>query len=201
MYSPRALLTSVFVLSGTASVSADCLSDFNAANGQRSEFARYEVKVSADIVAPDGQVVRRMESSSEFDTTHGLRMKTSGLSTQSDFIIIGEQGWNLTNGVWYDMPSEQLKLALEGVVADRYVFDRDATNFECPGEMEFEGKPYESFVFDQAVATLQTSVTAHFDLVSRLPVATVSNATVNDYKVTITTRFRFDADIRIEAPN
>jgi hypothetical protein len=158
------------------------------------------MNVTADVIAPDGSVSKHMSSSSQFDMTGGLRMKTSGLNTQSDFVIIENAGWNLTNGSWVPMPAEQLKLALESVVADRYVYDKDTADFECPGERPFEGKSYQTFVFRQTVGTLETQVAAHFDAASRLPSATVANAEVGGYKIVITTRYRFDPDIRIETP-
>jgi hypothetical protein len=202
----RALEARTVFLAGLLAVSmgrdgwADCLADFNAINSQRRDTARYAMEVSADVLSPEDSVVKHMASSSLFDLTDGVRMKTSGLNTQADFILIGEEGWTLAAGQWTPMPAEQVKLALEGVVANRYVYDRDARDFECPGEAGFEGKPHESFVFNQTVGALENRVTAWFDPATRLPVAVVSNAEVNGYKVVATTRYRFDPAIRVEIP-
>lgn len=202
----RQLNLSIVLLAGALLASAaqdgwaDCLSDFTGINRHRPDAVRYGVEVVADVLAADGTVVRRMASSSLFDMTQGLRMKTSGLNTQADFIIVGEKGWTLAKGAWVPMPLEQLQQSLESVVADRYVYDQNAREFECPGEATFEGKPYRGFVFRQMIGTLDTRVTAYFDLASYRPVATVSDADVNGYRLAITTRYRFDPTIRIERP-
>lgn len=193
-------LAGILVAASGQQSRADCLSDFNGINRHRPEAARYAVEVVADVLDPDDKVVKHMASSSLFDMSDGVRMKTAGLNTQADFIIIGDEGWNLAKGAWTPMPPEQLKQALEGVVADRYVFDKDARDFECPGEAAFEGKAYRAFVFRQSVGTLDTRVTAYFDPSSYLPVATVSDAEINDYRLAVTTRYRFDPAIRIERP-
>lgn len=194
------LLAGALLASAAQDGWADCLSDFTGINRHRPDAVRYGVEVVADVLAADGTVVRRMASSSLFDMTQGLRMKTSGLNTQADFIIVGEKGWTLAKGAWVPMPLEQLQQSLESVVADRYVYDQNAREFECPGEATFEGKPYRGFVFRQMIGTLDTRVTAYFDLASYRPVATVSDADVNGYRLAITTRYRFDPTIRIERP-
>ncbi len=202
----RALDARTVFLAGLLAVSvghdgwADCLADFNAINSQRRDTARYAMEVVADVLSPDGKVVKHIASSSLFDLTDGLRMKTSGLNTQADFILIGQDGWTFSAGQWTPMPAAQRKLALDGVLADRYVYDRDSRDFECPGEAVFEGKPHESFVFSQTLGALETRVTAWFDPATRLPVAVVSNAELNGYKVVATTRYRFDPAIRVEVP-
>lgn len=201
LHSPKFLLAGVLSLFGSSSLAADCRLHFDGVNKHRSDFLRYEMNVAADVIAPDGSVAKHMTSSSQFDMADGLRMKTSGLNTQSDFVIIHDKGWNLTNGSWTPMPAEQLKLALEGVAADRYVYDKDTADFECPGKQEFEAKSHESFVFKQTVGTLETRVVAYFDGASGLPAATIANAEVSGYKVVITTRYRFDPSVRVEPPD
>lgn len=200
MQARTVFLGGLLAVLGAEAGRADCLADFNAINSQRRDTARYALEVSADVLSPEGSVVKHMASSSLFDLTDGLRMKTSGLNTQADFILIGDEGWTLAAGQWTPMPAEQRTLALQGVIADRYVYDRDARDFECPGEAAFEGKPHERFVFNQTVGVLESRVTAWFDPATRLPVAVVSNAEVNGYKVVATTRYRFDPAIRVEVP-
>lgn len=200
MHAKRIFLGAVLLVSAAQQTRADCLADFKATNAHRKDFSRYEMMVSAEVLNPDGAVVRHMQSSSQFDLSEGLRMKTSGLNTQSDIILIGETGWMRESGRWAPMPAYQLRQSLAGVVADRYVYDTDTRDFECPGSEDFEGKPHDRFVFNQTVGALESRVTAYFDPVSHLPVATVAEAEVNDYKVVATTRYRFDPAIRIERP-
>lgn len=200
MHARRIFLGAVLLVSAGQQSWADCLADFNATNAHRKDFSRYEMTVSADVLNPDGAVVRHLQSSSQYDLSEGLRMKTSGLNTQSDIILIGEAGWTREAGRWAPMPAYQLQQSLAGVVADRYVYDADTRDFECPGPGDFEGKPHDRFVFNQTVGALASRVTAYFDPVSHLPVATVSEAEVNGYKVVATTRYRFDTAIRIERP-
>lgn len=169
-------------------------------NKHRTDSARYELTATAEILGPDGNLVRSTTSASLIDMTDGIRMKTTGLNTQSDFIIIGQQGWNLAAGQWYAMPADQLKASLDGVQADRYVFDRDAADFECAGETDFEGRRHTGFGFSQVVGTLETRATAYFDPSTSLPTAVISTGEISGYKVVVTTRYRFDDGIRIEPP-
>lgn len=84
VHARRIFLGAVLLVAAGREGRADCLADFNAANAHRKEFSRYEMTVSADVLNPDGGVVRHMASASQYDLSEGLRMKTAGLNTQSD---------------------------------------------------------------------------------------------------------------------
>lgn len=196
----RSFLTILLLIASTSAGRADCADDFRAINTRRADASRFELRAEAQVIDAQGNIRRRISSSSQFDLSNGVRMKTTGLATQPDIVIVHDRGWRRDKGGWTPMPQAQLDEALKNLSANSYFHDAGISDVECSGDDVFEGEKRLAFQFNQNVNGVAMKVVAYFDVYSRLPAASVAVADVKDMKIRIVNRISMSSTIAIETP-